>query len=178
MKKIVTILIAIALIAMIGTAAADPSKIDIDTTTTANPLYHPLDGSTVSYSVEISEMRLNSSPTTRYMELTNVGLGDVNISGNGVSMNTGPGVTGMTWMVPANTASQTFTLKVTTTTAGTVAIDNSLGTSIPLTSISRTAADFGGAANDFEIPEFPTIALPIAAILGLAFIFQRRREED
>ena len=28
------------------------------------------------------------------------------------------------------------------------------------------------------IPEFPTIALPIAAILGLAFIFQRRRDED
>ena len=28
------------------------------------------------------------------------------------------------------------------------------------------------------IPEFPTIALPVAAILGLAFIFQRRREED
>ena len=31
---------------------------------------------------------------------------------------------------------------------------------------------------DTEIPEFPTIALPVAAILGLAFIFQRRREED
>ena len=28
------------------------------------------------------------------------------------------------------------------------------------------------------VPEFPTIALPVAAILGLAFIFQRRREED
>ena len=29
-----------------------------------------------------------------------------------------------------------------------------------------------------SIPEFPTIALPIAAILGLAFIFQRRKEEE
>ena len=28
------------------------------------------------------------------------------------------------------------------------------------------------------IPEFPTIALPVAAILGLAFIFQRRRGEE
>jgi hypothetical protein len=26
-----------------------------------------------------------------------------------------------------------------------------------------------------EIPEFPTIALPVIAVLGLAFIFQRRR---
>ncbi len=29
----------------------------------------------------------------------------------------------------------------------------------------------------WEIPEFPTIALPIAAILGLAFLFVRRRDE-
>lgn len=28
-----------------------------------------------------------------------------------------------------------------------------------------------------QIPEFPTVALPIAAILGLAFIFSRRKEE-
>ena len=28
-----------------------------------------------------------------------------------------------------------------------------------------------------SIPEFPTVALPIAAILGLAFIFQRRKDE-
>ncbi|GEM_PF-3521603 len=27
-----------------------------------------------------------------------------------------------------------------------------------------------------EIPEFPTVALPVAAILGLAFFFQRRKE--
>ncbi|WP_406662562.1 PEF-CTERM sorting domain-containing protein [Methanolobus sp. ZRKC3] len=26
-----------------------------------------------------------------------------------------------------------------------------------------------------DIPEFPTIALPVVAILGLAFFFQRRR---
>ncbi len=30
---------------------------------------------------------------------------------------------------------------------------------------------------DEEIPEFPTVALPIAAILGLAFFFQKRRNE-
>jgi hypothetical protein len=35
------------------------------------------------------------------------------------------------------------------------------------------------ATEDFnaQIPEFPTIALPIAAILGLAFLIQRRKEE-
>jgi hypothetical protein len=38
--------------------------------------------------------------------------------------------------------------------------------------------DFGSASRNIEsIPEFPTIALPIAAILGLAFFMQRRKEE-
>lgn len=37
--------------------------------------------------------------------------------------------------------------------------------------------DVGSAARNFLIPEFPTVALPIAAILGLAFLFQRRKEE-
>lgn len=32
------------------------------------------------------------------------------------------------------------------------------------------------SCNQEEIPEFPTVALPIAAILGLAFVFQRRRD--
>lgn len=35
--------------------------------------------------------------------------------------------------------------------------------------------DDGGGGTQ-EIPEFPTIALPIAAIIGLAFIFQSRKE--
>ncbi len=33
------------------------------------------------------------------------------------------------------------------------------------------------SGNGGEIPEFPTIALPMIAILGLAFVMQRRREE-
>ena len=37
--------------------------------------------------------------------------------------------------------------------------------------------DVGSAARNFLIPEFPTIALPVAAILGLAFFMQRRKEE-
>ncbi|WP_406661277.1 PEF-CTERM sorting domain-containing protein [Methanolobus sp. ZRKC3] len=34
----------------------------------------------------------------------------------------------------------------------------------------------GAGSGCTEIPEFPTMALPVAAILGLAFIFQRRRD--
>jgi hypothetical protein len=37
--------------------------------------------------------------------------------------------------------------------------------------------DIGSAARNFLIPEFPTIALPVAAILGIAFLMQRRKQE-
>jgi hypothetical protein len=40
--------------------------------------------------------------------------------------------------------------------------------------ISHTTFGWDKCQND--IPEFPTIALPIAAIIGLAFIMQRRKE--
>ncbi len=37
---------------------------------------------------------------------------------------------------------------------------------------------YGQASRQVEaIPEFPTVALPVAAILGLAFFMQRRKEE-
>ncbi|WP_342305997.1 PEF-CTERM sorting domain-containing protein [Methanolobus sp. ZRKC5] len=62
----------------------------------------------------------------------------------------------------------------------------------PGTALNRYPGGMGGTINDpdsrfishlsfcytpgNEIPEFSTIALPIAAILGLAFFFQRRKE--
>jgi hypothetical protein len=42
--------------------------------------------------------------------------------------------------------------------------------------ISHATFCFEESENGNEIPEFPTIALPIAAILGLAFFLQRRKE--
>ncbi len=41
----------------------------------------------------------------------------------------------------------------------------------------QTMAIKATATHEFTIPEFPTVALPIAAILGIAFFIQRRREE-
>ncbi len=42
--------------------------------------------------------------------------------------------------------------------------------------ISHATFCFNSGENGNEIPEFPTIAIPIAAIIGLAFIMQRRKE--
>lgn len=41
--------------------------------------------------------------------------------------------------------------------------------------ISHHCSDDGDGGTQ-EIPEFPTVALPVAAIIGLAFFFQRRKE--
>jgi hypothetical protein len=42
--------------------------------------------------------------------------------------------------------------------------------------VSHAIFGWNGNGSITEIPEFPTVALPIAAILGLAFFFQRRKE--
>ncbi|AFV22866.1 hypothetical protein Mpsy_0657 [Methanolobus psychrophilus R15] len=42
--------------------------------------------------------------------------------------------------------------------------------------IGKFTATIEECPEDVEIPEFPTLALPVAAILGLAFFMQRRKE--
>ena len=44
--------------------------------------------------------------------------------------------------------------------------------------VGVSGVQFASATRNIEIPEFPTIALPIAAILGLAFFMQRRNREE
>jgi hypothetical protein len=46
-------------------------------------------------------------------------------------------------------------------------------------SVAQVPFVWASASQNFnaQIPEFPTVALPIAAILGLAFFMQRRKEE-
>ncbi|MBP2031241.1 hypothetical protein J2755_002204 [Methanohalophilus levihalophilus] len=54
----------------------------------------------------------------------------------------------------------------------------------PMDTVYRVQVEAGGegteidtASRTINVPEFPTVALPIAAILGLAFFIQRRRDE-
>ena len=43
---------------------------------------------------------------------------------------------------------------------------------------SETSIDFGAASRtvNSNIPEFPTVAAPVAAVLGLLFVFGRKKE--
>ncbi len=71
---------------------------------------------------------------------------------------------------------------ITDTDIGVITITNTAGiegASYLITiSAGATGVEFGGAASRHvdSIPEFPTVALPVAAILGLVFIFGRKKE--
>ena len=40
-------------------------------------------------------------------------------------------------------------------------------------------ADFGAASRNFNsIPEFPAVALPVAAVIGLVFFFQQKKKKE
>ena len=67
-----------------------------------------------------------------------------------------------------------FNLDVRGTEPGTINLCDNSGTSY----IPSATSDYAVLTTRTTVPEFPTIALPIAAILGLAFIFQRRKEEE
>jgi hypothetical protein len=80
---------------------------------------------------------------------------------------------------------KSFTLKIrhaanTPLKTGTVTVfDNEGNTYKSTVSDSASVAvarDSGSATGAASIPEFPTVALPVAAILGMVFIFGRKKE--
>jgi hypothetical protein len=64
-----------------------------------------------------------------------------------------------------------YDIKIKTTGLDKVTVSDT-GTSISLT----TNTDSGEREFATNVPEFPTVALPVAAILGLVFIFGRKKE--
>ncbi|MEA1985048.1 MAG: PEF-CTERM sorting domain-containing protein [Euryarchaeota archaeon] len=167
MRRIILGLI-IAIVAMTGTAAAYNAALydAVGVSPAPNPLIiQPGQSITLSY------------------HMTNILPGDVNQSfaySHTVTVKggTGAAASDLTVTTPASVTptSQTYT------DVGAITIVN--GASSPMDGKYYVEITAGGgtvetavASRTIEVPEFPTIALPIAAILGLAFFFQRRREE-
>ena len=169
MKKI---LLAIALISLfVGTAAADPYNAAIwnaaGTATAPNPIViHP--GETLTFSYHGQNFAADNQVLPYYSEVVAVS-GGAQVSDMTVSIsktNFEPGT--------ADPYTDVGVIQIT------------LDANAPRTGQWRVTigagpdavtADIGSAARNFLIPEFPTIALPVAAILGLAFFMQRRKEE-
>lgn len=142
MKKVVTILVAIALIAIMGTAAA--------TGFVAGAVYGD-DGTTP----------VPNAVVTAYND-----SGFTAVDGSGTTNADG------TYFIPLTSLMAGDTVYMRAESG------SSSGTSSGVLNSIGYLLNFDLAIVNIQIPEFPTIALPIAAILGLAFIFQRRKEEE
>lgn len=173
---IITAILAV-IVAMTGIAAANPARIDIKPGDNSNPLYHPLGGATITYPVSINDM---ANTLVRRVEVYNTGLTTVTLYGDGmipITVAAGGNAAINNW-IPSSTA-VIVSLDVTASSTGSVTIlscnyDSSITT---CGSIPGVLQDFGAASNGFNIPEFPTVALPVAAVIGLVFFFQQRKEK-
>ncbi|WP_406670030.1 PEF-CTERM sorting domain-containing protein [Methanolobus sp. ZRKC4] len=170
MKKLPLLIALIAL--FVGTASATPYTADIwDATGTAaigDLTLKPGDSITLSY---------------RMTAISSVEQGLVLPYATQVAVISGPGATtDINITTPANV---TVPLATSYTDVGVITV--SLNASAPVGTIYRISIGAGPVLASTEIdsasryveaiPEFPTVALPVAAILGLAFLFQRRKEE-
>jgi hypothetical protein len=165
MKKL--IISFMVLVAMIGTVAAyTPSIWDADGNgpITGDITLKPGESVNLSYRME----NINSDEYNRELFYS-----------KHVSVVSGPGTTNDITIKTPESVIVPQQSEYTHTNVITIKIDSNA----PKGTLYRISIGAGDVAleSDFEIatsiPEFPTIALPIVAILGLAFFMQRRKEE-
>ena len=186
MKKIVTILVAIALIAIIGTATADQVNVyEPSTTTLVTDIPLMPGGAAVEKDLVISAFLQGAGTghnlTHTIAVTTNPGgatINDIVIEYKELSPLGAWGVQTYAWTqesVAGPATSEKLGIRFSAIGAAPVGATYDIEIKDLATGNSFKARLIVSASS---IPEFPTIALPIAAILGLAFIFQRRREEE
>ena len=185
MKKI--ILIAIALIAMMGAATAEQINVYEPGTGAAVTNIPLVPGATTPIVKDLVVSAClgdgSSTPITHTIEYTAVPMaGSPTSATNNDIVVKFQETPSSSWINPgtwtqSGGVGDSAQLGISFSAIGTAPV----GTSYLLTiKDSAGGTDFTGTLTltSTTIPEFPTIALPVAAILGLAFIFQRRREED
>ena len=174
--KVVTALAltVVMLVVMTGLAVADPANVDI----TANPIINPLDGTTVTNTTTVTyniDYSTHGDSHTRYISVqTSKSNLYARVTGNGVDTGwTNNARVGGTYTAisPNN---YTFTLSVKGTEEGQVTVYDNAGSSFN----SSAGYDFASCTRNVEVPEFATIAIPVAAILGLLFFYNHRKRKE
>jgi len=174
--KVITALAltVVMLMVMAGLAAAHPANVDI----TANPIINPLDGTTVTNTTTVTfniDYDTHGSPHTRYISVeTSKPNLYARVTGNGVDT----GWTNNTRVGGTYNATSpnnyTFTLSVKGTEEGQVTVYDNAGDSFN----PSGGYDFAACTRRVEVPEFATIAIPAAAILGLLFFYSHRKRKE
>ncbi|MDF1534303.1 MAG: PEF-CTERM sorting domain-containing protein [Methanosarcinaceae archaeon] len=189
MKKIVTILIAITLITMMGTAAADQINVyDTGTSNTVSVIPLVPGGASVQKDLVVSGF-LQDGSISSVAHTLNDTISIVPVAGISGQLITDIKVEyrelspSMTWKVEDCRWTQVsdiggnelLAIRFSASPGAPVGGKYQIEIKDTATGNSFAATCIVGTVN---VPEFPTIALPVAAILGLAFFFQRRREDE
>jgi len=172
--KVITALAltTVMLVVMAGLAAAANVHI------TDDPIINPLDGTTVTNTTTVTyniDYNSHGSPHTRYIsvETSNSNL-YARIIGNGVDTGwTNNARVGGTYTATSPN-DYTFTLSVKGTEGGQVTVYDNAGNSFSFSA----GWDFAACTRRVEIPEFATIAIPVATILGLVLFYNHRKRRE
>jgi len=172
MKKMLLLLVSGLLIAsLVGPALADPCNIAVNP---GNPISIIPDGSSKT-SVPVFITDITSRIPSPHTRLISVHTDDANlhvrIFGNGVDITTSTATVSGTYTY--NGIPPTFTMELWGNKAGGVTVTD-------WATVDPTGApaefDVGTSSRDVNVPEFPTVALPVAGVLGLLFVFGRKKE--
>jgi len=169
---VITAMLAV-MVAMTGIAAA--TYVNIDTSnalTEADIISNPLDGTTTSTNVVIGSITGSTGSRTLRVVTSNANLyakvyeGATDTGfGNNIAAST-------TWSWTGSPNYRILNIDVYGTEAGTVTVYDEL------TGTVMGSAGVNSGSADVNVPEFPTVALPIAAVIGLVFFFQQKKKKE
>ena len=178
--KVITALAltVVMLVVMTGLAAAGPATVTI----ADDPIINPLDGTSVTSSTVSVTILPENGNCKRFISVktTNQNLyakvNGSNPGGSGTvdtgwqSINRG----GITYDAP-NGGTYTFTVWVKGTEEGQINVADNQGN---VYHEQGSGYDEAACTRDVLVPEFTTIAIPVAAILGLLFFYSHRKRKE
>ncbi len=170
-KLIISALLIFGLVGMIGTAAAEPYNLRIYNAAGTAPADNPLDlqpGDSIVLSLYMEKM-VNDSDTFPITPTV------TSIAGSNPADVTVTLATGV--LTPAGSDPYIQVGEVTISLSASAPIGDQYN--IEIDAPGANPLDIGVASRNVNsIPEFPTIALPIAGILGLMFIISSRKKKE
>ena len=171
-KLIISALLIVCLVGMIGTAAAEPYNLRIYNAAGTAPAANPLGlvpGNSIVLSLYMETM-VNDSDTFLINPAVITAWNGGNPADVTVTYTTGV-------LTPNGSDPYTQVGEVNITLSPTALVG--AGYNIQIRANGSLPMDIGLASRNVDsIPEFPTVALPIATILGLMFIISSRKKKE
>ncbi|WP_052718404.1 PEF-CTERM sorting domain-containing protein [Methanosarcina sp. MTP4] len=185
MKKILLLLVSgMLILSLAGSAIASPAKIklcDLSGNEIVGPIMIPADGTPVTVKMEVSDIFYSQFPPDGTHDRTF----SVKVASGPIEVQTSnDGSTWLGWTSGETSFGYTaeaskdycYLVQIKGTNDGTISVKDISDDYYTDDGSELDDFDYGIETYEVQIPEFPTVALPVAAILGLVFIFGRRKE--